>query len=79
MVTHDGFAHALWPAHTPMDGDIVFSLATGQKPLAPGLGLLELCAAAAACMARAIARGIYEATPAPGDMLPTWREKFGKP
>ena len=78
MVTHDGFAHALWPAHTPMDGDIVFSLSTGQKPLTPVIGLLELCAAAAACIARAIARGVYEATPAPGDLLPTWREKFGR-
>ena len=27
-------------------------------------------------MARAIARGVYEATPAPGDLLPTWRERF---
>jgi hypothetical protein len=28
-------------------------------------------------MARAVARGIYEARPAPGDLLPAWREKFG--
>lgn len=78
MVTHDGLAHALWPSHTPFDGDIVFALSTGQKPLVPGIGLLELCAAATAAMARAVARGVYEATTAPGDMLPTWREKFAK-
>jgi hypothetical protein len=27
-------------------------------------------------MARAIARGIYDATPAPGDTMPTWRQRF---
>jgi L-aminopeptidase/D-esterase-like protein len=78
MVAHDGFARALWPAHTPMDGDIVFALATGEKPLDPATGMLELCAAAGACMARAIARGVYEATPAPGDVVPTWRTRFGR-
>jgi L-aminopeptidase/D-esterase-like protein len=78
MVAHDGFARALWPSHTPLDGDIVFALATGEKPLDPATGMLEVCAAAGACMARAIARGVYEATTAPGDLLPTWREKFGR-
>ena len=78
MVAHDGFARALWPAHTPLDGDIVFALATGEKPLDPATGMLELCAAAGAVMARAIARGVYEATPAPRDLLPSWREKFGR-
>jgi L-aminopeptidase/D-esterase-like protein len=78
MVAHDGFARALWPAHTPLDGDIVFALATGEKPLDPATGMLELCATAGACMARAIARGVYEATPAPRDLLPSWRERFRK-
>jgi hypothetical protein len=32
---------------------------------------------AAICLSRAIARGIYHATPAPGDPKPTWRERFG--
>jgi L-aminopeptidase/D-esterase-like protein len=78
IVAHDGFARALWPSHTPLDGDIVFALATGLVPLgeAPA-AMIELGAAAAACMARAIARGVYLATPAVGDLLPTWREKFG--
>ncbi len=35
-----------------------------------------LGSAAASTMARAIARGVYEATPAPGDLLPTWRQRF---
>jgi L-aminopeptidase/D-esterase-like protein len=78
MVAHDGYARALWPAHTPLDGDIIFGLATGEKPLNPTAGMLEVCAAAGAVMARAIARGVYEATAAPGDLLPAWRDKFGR-
>ncbi len=75
-MSHDGFARALWPSHTPYDGDIVFSLATGRHEN-PAPDLLAIGAAGAACMARAIARAVYEATPAAGDLLPTWREKFG--
>jgi L-aminopeptidase/D-esterase-like protein len=74
IVTHDGFARALWPTHTPLDGDLVFALSTGRIPIDDPVAL---GAAAASTMARAIARGIYEATPAPGDSLPTWRQKFG--
>lgn len=78
VMAHDGFARALWPSHTPLDGDIVFALATGRAPLGVSPdAMIEVGAAAAACMARAIARGIYEATPAAGDRLPTWRKKFG--
>jgi L-aminopeptidase/D-esterase-like protein len=77
IAAHDGFARAIWPAHTPMDGDLVFALATGARdiPLEPA-AFIDLCAAAAATMARAIARGIYEARPEPGDTMPTWRQKF---
>ena len=78
MVTHDGFARAIWPSHTPFDGDLVFALSTGRIPLGDAaLELIEIGAAASACMARAIARGVYEATPAEGDLLPTWRRRFG--
>jgi L-aminopeptidase/D-esterase-like protein len=77
IMAHDGFARALWPAHTPFDGDIVFVLATGRVSLAdPALDLFAIGSAAAACTARAIARGVYEATPAAGDLVPAWREKF---
>jgi L-aminopeptidase/D-esterase-like protein len=77
IMAHDGFARALWPAHTPMDGDIVFALSTGTSGVRPP-DLIALGAAAAACTARAIARGIYEATDAPGDLLPSWRTQFGR-
>jgi len=78
VMAHDGFARALWPSHTPFDGDIVFALATGRIPISETpADIVEMGAATAACVARAIARGVCEATPADADRLPSWREKFG--
>ena len=71
IAAHDGFARALWPAHTPLDGDLVFALATGRSGRAPE-DFIELCAAAASTMARAVARGVHDATPMPGDLIPSW-------
>lgn len=77
IMAHDGFARALWPSHTPLDGDIVFAIATGRRALAdPIADLIVLGAAAASCVARAIARGVYEAKPMEGDHLPAWRARF---
>ena len=79
IMAHDGFARALWPSHTPMDGDLIFALSTGAKDLPDNdRSFIELGAHAAATMARAIARGIYEAQPKAKDIFPTWRQKFGK-
>lgn len=74
---HDGMARAIYPSHTPMDGDLVFAAATGAQALENDSDTLMLGHAAALCMSRAIARGVYEATPAPGDPMPTYRAKFG--
>ncbi|WP_371224955.1 P1 family peptidase [Roseovarius sp. 2305UL8-3] len=74
---HDGFARALVPSHTPMDGDLIFAASTGAKAMAdPVADTLMLGHAAATCMARAIARAVYLATPAEGDTLPCWSEAF---
>ncbi|MFN3548643.1 MAG: P1 family peptidase [Mesorhizobium sp.] len=79
MSAHDGFARAIWPAHTPADGDLVFSLATGGSGVVPeGDAAIELGAAAAATMARAIARGVFAAEPATDDLFPAWRTRWGK-
>jgi L-aminopeptidase/D-esterase-like protein len=75
VMAHDGLARAIFPVHTPIDGDVVFSIATGRTEAAPDI--VALGSAAAATVARAIARGVFEATPAPGDLLPTWRQRFG--
>ncbi len=73
IAAHDGFARAIWPAHTPFDGDLVFGMATGANPDPPPVeAFIDLCAAAAATMARAIARGVHAASPADGDIFPAW-------
>ncbi len=75
---HDGMARAIVPSHTPFDGDLVFAVSTGKIDLPdPVFDPLRLGHTAAVCLSRAIARGVYEATPADGDILPTWAEKFG--
>jgi len=73
IAAHDGFARAVWPTHTAVDGDLVFALATGTQGNEPTLeAAIEMHAAATAVMARAIARAVYSATHAPKDILPTW-------
>ncbi|KQT57445.1 MULTISPECIES: P1 family peptidase [unclassified Aureimonas] len=73
VAAHDGFARALWPAHTDYDGDLVFALATGRAKRTPtGPDRIEMGAAAAAVMARAIARGVFSATSMAGDRVPAW-------
>lgn len=79
IAAHDGFARALWPSHTPLDGDLVFSIATGHNDTTIEMNTqIDLSAYAASTMARAIARGIYEATPSNNDMMPAWQNKFGQ-
>ncbi|MDA8870787.1 P1 family peptidase, partial [Rhizobiaceae bacterium] len=73
VTAHDGFARALWPAHTPLDGDAIFAIATCGSGVVPDLEMqIELSAAASAVVARAIARGVHDATPAAGDIFPCW-------
>jgi len=73
---HDGFARAIWPSHTPMDGDLIFAVSTGRKPLNREKGaMIDLCAAAASTMARAIARGVFAATPEEGDVFSCWSQR----
>ncbi|MGR3463452.1 P1 family peptidase [Limimaricola sp.] len=77
VAAQDGIARAIAPAHTPLDGDLVFAAATGARPLAdPVPDALWLGHAASVCLARAIARAVYHA--APGGPLPCWRERFGR-
>ncbi len=71
VAAHDGIGRATVPAHLPADGDLVFALSTGARK---GGDLGAIGHAAALCLSRAIARAIYHATPAPGDLLPCWRD-----
>ena len=64
QMAHDGYARALYPAHLTVDGDIVFSLATGTRTGAVDLD--QLGALAADAVADAIVRSARAATGIPG-------------
>jgi L-aminopeptidase/D-esterase-like protein len=72
VAAHDGIARATVPAHTPFDGDLVFALSTGARPAGNPMLIGH---AASLCLARAIARAVYAARPAEGDLLPCWHEQ----
>ena len=74
VAAHDGIARAIVPAHTPHDGDLVFGIATGEETGVDRFAMRDIGAAAAMCLSRAIARGVYAATPAEGDILGTYRD-----
>jgi L-aminopeptidase/D-esterase-like protein len=76
IMAQDGLARALRPVHCPFDGDVVFGLSTGRIAL-PDLSMrpfmiARIGAAAADVLARAIARGVFEATLPPGATGETW-------
>lgn len=76
-----GLARGLRVSHAAMDGDTIFAVATGQRAVTGGLhDIVEIGALAADCLARAIARAVYEAA-VPGSAWrgpPAWRDRFGK-
>lgn len=63
IMAQDGIAMAVQPAHTPLDGDTIFTLSCGDKPCESPVALAELGAAAARCAARALTRGVIKARP----------------
>ena len=76
VAAHDGFTRAIWPSHTPFDGDCIFAAATGLSGHAPSPDqFIDLCAHAASTMARAVARGVHDAISEPGDLMPAWRSR----
>lgn len=76
VMAQDGLARAIRPAHAPFDGDVVFALSTARRPLPEpaAYALARLGAIAADCLARAIARGVHEATPWAGETVRCWRD-----
>jgi len=78
VIAQDGLARAIYPAHTTLDGDTVFAAATGRRPLTDPINeITELGAIAANALARAVARGVFEAKSIPG-CPPSWRDRHGK-
>ncbi|HCL63280.1 MAG TPA: peptidase T4 [Rhizobium sp.] len=78
IMGHNGLARAVLPAHLPADGDTVFAAATNARHLNSSADFMELCHVAALVMARAIARGVFEATALPVEgAQASWRDRFG--
>ena len=78
VMAQDGLARALRPAHAAMDGDTVFAAATARAPRRPdATDVLAIGSLAADCLARAIARAVYDATalPFPGAQ-PSWQDRW---
>lgn len=82
VAAQDGLARAIRPAHTPLDGDTVFVLATGSKSVEPSADtpvamlpdtavVTELGIAAADCLARAVLAGVLAADSLAG--IPSYR------
>ncbi|BBZ43023.1 P1 family peptidase [Mycobacterium parmense] len=86
VAAHDGLARTIRPAHTPLDGDTVFALATGAVEVAPSVGekpppaafspetglIAQVGAAAADCLARAVLSGVFAARSVAG--IPAYRD-----
>ena len=80
-LAHDGLARAINPVHTMVDGDTLFTLATGDRPEPDVTGLFLLMQAAGDCVTRAIAHGLLAAesvdcTGSGGVAIPSWRDTF---
>ncbi len=86
IAAHDGLARAIRPAHTPLDGDTVFAIATGAVDVAPPVAgkpvpaafapetplVTEVGIAAADCLGRAVLAGVLAAESVAG--IPTYRD-----
>jgi D-aminopeptidase len=80
LMANDGLSHAIRPSHAPFDGDTVFFAGTGRRPLGQNAmrDITDIGTVAADCLARAIARGVYEARALPfPNALPSWKSRFG--
>lgn len=80
---HDGLARSIRPAHTPVDGDTVFVLATGAVEVPPAADApaafspetrlaTEVGVAAADCLAQAVLGGVLAAESIAG--IPSYRD-----
>ena len=62
QMAHDGLARTIRPAHTMLDGDVIFALSTGTRKA----NVTSVGTFAAEVMAQAILRGVQAAKPAGG-------------
>ncbi|MCS6805312.1 MAG: P1 family peptidase [Acidobacteriota bacterium] len=70
QMAHDGLARTINPVHSPLDGDTIFALATGDHPEPVNVALVG--AIAAEVMAQAVVNAVLHAESLPG--LPGCKE-----
>jgi D-aminopeptidase len=79
VMAQSGLSRAIYPVHTPLDGDVVFAASSGRRALAdPIFAMTRLGTLAANVAARAIARAVFTATalPFPG-AIKSWKDQYG--
>jgi L-aminopeptidase/D-esterase-like protein len=64
QMAHDGYARAIAPVHTPVDGDTIFVLATGARTQPADAG--QIGVVSADVVATAIVRAARQATSVQG-------------
>jgi L-aminopeptidase/D-esterase-like protein len=76
IMAQDGLARAIRPVHAPFDGDVVFAISTARRPMPPpaDYAVARLGSLAADCLARAVARAVFEAVAWPGGEVACWRD-----
>jgi L-aminopeptidase/D-esterase-like protein len=81
LMAQAGLARAVRPVFAPFDGDVVFALSTGKlaAPEPRALTITRIGSLAADCLARAVARGVYEGVAWPGSPAPDWRTRSSRP
>jgi L-aminopeptidase/D-esterase-like protein len=80
MSAHDGLARSIRPAHTTLDGDTLFALATGTETGTPDLMLLTVMAAEATALATVDAIRQARSTNTTSGSIPAaidFRKEFG--
>jgi L-aminopeptidase/D-esterase-like protein len=80
IMANGGLSQALRPTNAPFDGDTIFAAATGRKALTQRdvRDVTEIGMVAADCLARAVARGVYEATALPfPNAQRSYRDTYG--
>ena len=82
IMSHDGIAKSIHPAHTPMDGDTIFAITTNQAEDEPRQSMSKndltvLGSRSSDCVARACNRAVYEAKSINNTKL-SWKEMFEK-
>lgn len=76
IMAQAGLARAIRPVHAPFDGDVVFAISTARRPMLADADytVARLGSLAADCLARAVARAVFEARPWPGAEIACWRD-----